>query len=244
MNDAPATAQKPGTAAAIFSGIRQALPIVLGYVPVSFAYGVLAQKAGISLSGTVAMSILLYAGSGQFIAVDMIGRGLPMASIILTIFVVNLRHLLMSAALAPYFKKWPGRLRWLFGYELTDETFAVHAGRFSNGDRPRAETLAVNITAHCSWITGSLLGALFSGLLADDKALGLDFAMPSMFIALLVGQCRKGKLVMLTALVGAALSVGLVMAGVNRWNVIIATVVAATVGALLSGRENPASGEA
>lgn len=222
------------TSSAVFSGIRQAMPIVLGYVPVAFAYGVLAQKAGISVGGTVAMSVLLYAGSGQFIAVDMISRGIPMLSIILTIFVVNLRHLLMSAALSPYFKKWPNRLRWLFAYEITDETFAVHSGRFSGSDRPWAETLAVNITAHCAWITGSLLGALFSGLLADDKALGLDFAMPSMFIALLAAQCRRGRVYLLAALLAGGLSVGLVLLGVNRWNVIFATLIAATVGAVLS----------
>ncbi len=224
---------RPSTLRSALSGMRQGLPIVFGYIPVGFAYGVLAQKSGISVEGTVAMSVFLFAGSAQFIAVDLISRGVPMASIILTIFVVNLRHLLMSAALAPYLKKWPARLRWLFAFELTDETFAVHAGRFAKGDRPRAETLALNVTAQSSWVGGGLLGALFSELLADDKVFGLDFAMPAMFIALLAGQCRRGGMFALAALIGAAASVLLVLAGINRWNIIFATLIAATLATLL-----------
>ncbi len=235
---------QPSTFQSVFSGVRQGLPIVFGYIPVGFAYGVLAQKAGISLEGTVAMSVFLFAGSAQFIAVDLISRGVPMASIILTIFVVNLRHLLMSAALAPYLKKWPARLRWLFAAELTDETFAMHAGRFAKGDRPKAETLALNLTAHSSWVGGGLLGALFSELLADDKVFGLDFAMPAMFIALLAGQCRRGGMFALAGLIGAAASVLLVLAGINRWNIIFATLIAATLATLFDWpRKSAHSGE-
>ncbi len=79
-------------------GMVQAVPIVLGYIPVGFAYGVLAQKAGLSAFNTLLMSIIVYAGSAQLIAVGLVSSGLAPLSIIITTFIVNLRHMLMSAA--------------------------------------------------------------------------------------------------------------------------------------------------
>ena len=112
------------------SGVSQALPIVFGYVPIGIAFGILAQKAGISTVNTLLMSLIVYAGSSQLIAVGLFGAGVPPVSIILTTFVVNLRHMLMSAAVAPYLKGWRKVELASFAYELTDETFAVHSGRF------------------------------------------------------------------------------------------------------------------
>ena len=84
------------------SAFRQALPIILGYVPVGFAYGVLAQKSGLSGLNTLLMSALVYAGSAQLIAVGLFAAAVNPLAIVATTFIVNLRHLLMSAALAPY----------------------------------------------------------------------------------------------------------------------------------------------
>ncbi|MDH7479340.1 MAG: AzlC family ABC transporter permease, partial [Syntrophomonadaceae bacterium] len=111
------------------TGIKSALPIVMGYLPIGFAFGVLAVQEGIGVLPTLSMSVLVFAGSAQLIAVGLIGAGASWVSIALTTFVVNLRHLLMSAALAPYLKslaRW--EVGW-FGYQLTDETFAVHSSQ-------------------------------------------------------------------------------------------------------------------
>ena len=103
---------------------------MLGYVPVGFAYGVLARKAGISGINTVLMSLLVYAGSAQLIAVGLFAASTSALSIIITTFVVNLRHLLMASAIAPYLKRWRKYELAAFAYELTDETFAVHSAQF------------------------------------------------------------------------------------------------------------------
>ena len=86
------------------SGFSQATPIWLGYISVGFAYGVLAQKAGLSMLNAILMSVIVYAGSAQLIAVGLFAAGAPAASIILTTFVVNLRHILMSAAVSTHLK--------------------------------------------------------------------------------------------------------------------------------------------
>ncbi|WP_217907637.1 MULTISPECIES: AzlC family ABC transporter permease [Desulfosediminicola] len=214
---------------ALLSGFRQALPIVLGYIPVGFAYGVLAQKSGLGVVNAVGMSLIVFAGSAQLIGAGLFGAGVAPLAIIMTTFVVNLRHLLMSAALAPKLKGWKKRQIAFFGYELTDETFALHTMRMK-GEMPRlTETFAVNITAQSSWVIGSVLGYFAGGQIADVRPIGLDYALPAMFIALLVPQLVKPVYLMMAAL-AALLSVSLFLLGFEQFHVIAATVIASTVG--------------
>jgi 4-azaleucine resistance transporter AzlC len=86
--------------------ISSAMPVVLGYLPIGFAYGVLAINAGLSTFQIVLMSIIVYAGSAQLIAVSLFAQSIQPLSIIATTFIVNLRHMLMSAALAPSLRDW------------------------------------------------------------------------------------------------------------------------------------------
>lgn len=220
-------------------GVQRALPIVLGYVPVAFAFGVLAVKNDISPGLAILMSVIMFAGSGQFVAVSLWGAGVGAASVVLTVFVVNLRHLLMSAALAPYVERTKRWQRLLFGCELTDETFGVHITAFQRGWALSLTTLySCNMTAHVSWVGGTIIGVYCGGLVADVRPLGLDYALTAMFLALLVPQCRN-RLHVVTALVAAVLSVGLKLHGAGQWNVIVATIAAASLGAALSLRGTP-----
>lgn len=213
----------------LWSGVRQALPIVLGYIPVGFAYGVLAQKSGLGIFNAVGMSFIVFAGSAQLIGAGLIGAGVAPLAIIMTTFVVNLRHLLMAAALAPKLRGWKKHQIALFGYELTDETFALHTMRMKGEMPPLAETFTVNITAQSSWVLGSLLGFLAGGQIADVGPIGLDYALPAMFIALLVPQVVKPVYLMM-AVLSALLSVVLYLFGFEQAHVIAATVIASTVG--------------
>jgi 4-azaleucine resistance transporter AzlC len=214
------------------SGVPQAIPIVMGYVPIGLAYGVLAQKAGVSPLNTLLMSIIVYAGSSQLIAVGLIGTGAPPLSIILTTFVVNLRHLLMSAAVSPSLKEWSKPMLAIFAYELTDETFAVHSVRFSADGPHFAEAIATNVTSQLAWVMGTGLGILLGNRIADVEPLGLDYALPAMFIALLVLQIAD-RVQIAVALVAGALSVGLLLAGAEQWSVMIATMIGAAIGVVL-----------
>ena len=111
-------------------GVRFASPIVLGYLPVGFAFGVLAVQAGMTPVIVALMSLFVFAGSSQLIAAGLFSAGVGTAGIVLTTFIVNLRHMLMSAALTPYLKHWSKPLQACFAYELTDESFAANLGRF------------------------------------------------------------------------------------------------------------------
>lgn len=215
-------------------GAVRAVPIILGYLPIGLAFGVLASTAGLSIYSAVAMSVFVFAGSAQLISVGMIDVGAGVAAITMTVFLVNLRHMLMSAYLAPHL----GRLKtWqqvLFSYEITDESFAVHSAYFrKNGVPPTAQLFGVNIAAHLSWITGTLLGAWLGAYLTFDiDAYGVDYALPAMFIALLVMQIENVRHVIIALLAG---SLGLLfyLAGMSQLYIILATVIAATIGVLI-----------
>ena len=231
-------------AAAVRVGFMRGFPIVLGYIPLGFAFGVLALQNGIPGFVAVLMSVVIFAGSGQFIAAGMWGAGASVLAIIATNFVVNLRYLLMCAALAPWLGRFTLLQQALFSSEIVDENFAVHANAMRAGEQAHLPVLmATNMTAHGGWIFGTLLGVISGELLSDPRSLGLDYALPAMFLALLIPQCRE-RLHVLIAVLSGVTSVGLVLVGAGRWNVILATIIGATLGAWLMLRKERKAGAA
>ncbi len=217
-------------------GLRRALPITLGYVPVGFAFGVLAVKNGIPAGLAVAMAVLMFSGSGQFVFASLWGGGAGILSTAAAVGIVNLRYLLMSAAESPWLSRLPRAQRFLLGLGLTDETFAVHITALQEGWTLNAATMYVcNSTTHLSWVGGCAIGAFCGNLVNDVRPLGLDYAITAMFLALLVPQCAS-RLHVLVAVFTGALSVALKAGGMSQWNVAVATVAGASLGLALSLR--------
>jgi 4-azaleucine resistance transporter AzlC len=217
-------------------GVSRALPITLGYMPIGFAYGVLAQNAGLSTFNTLAMSIFVYAGSSQLIAVGLFVAGASPLSIILTTFIVNLRHMLMASALAPYLSRWHKLELGAFAYEITDESFALHSVEFprvsSSGGPDPAESIALNLTAQISWVLGSWMGLVAGGLITDIELFALDYTLPAMFIALLMMQL-KNRVQLIVVIASGIFAVSLLLAGLDHWYVIVATIIGASLGVMV-----------
>ena len=186
-------------------GAAAAWPICLGYFPIGLALGVLAQKAGLPWWAVAMMSVLVFAGSAQFICVAMISAGASIPGIILTTFVVNLRHVLMSSALAIHMQGVSRRFLALYSYGVTDESFAVNLTRFRDGGWDRWRALTVNHLANSVWILATVFGALV-GQFIPQGTLGIDYALTGMFICLLVFQLQ-GRIYILTGLLAAIISV-------------------------------------
>ncbi len=233
----------PDPAPDFTSGARAGLPVVLGYLSIGFAAGVVQHASGLSVAEVVLMSLVLYAGSAQFVAASMIAAASPPAAVIVTVLFVNLRHLLLSAALAPFFARVPAWKNALIGAQLTDETFVVALNRLqgsqgvleAQGASP-AWMAGLNLSAYASWAVANLAGALAGGLVSHTRALGFDFALPAMFAALLVLQfaAQASSLgALAVTLVASALSVGIALALPGNWNIIIATVAGASLGTTL-----------
>ena len=166
------------------------------------------------------------------IAVGLFAAGASAASVIVTTFVVNLRHLLLSAALSPYLKHWRRSELAAFAYELTDETFVLHSARFAAGNFGKAETFTINVSSQLVWVLGTGLGIGIGWAVTDIRLFALDYALPAMFIALLVMQI-KDRVHVVVALLTGTLAVGLNLLGLGQWTVIAATVAGASAGVLL-----------
>ncbi len=220
-------------------GARTAIPLMLGYAPAGFAFGILAREAGLSVTETALMSFFVYAGSAQFIAIAQIAMGTPVAIIAVTCGIVNLRYMLMSASIAKKFSRLPFVHKFLFGFGLTDETFVLHSTRSEGASAAEmaaperlAETLGINLPAHMTWFCTSTSGFLFGSLLGDVNRFGIDFALVAVFLALLAPRLRDRRQAAVAVLAGVC-STAFFLLGMDTWSVITATVVAATLGLLL-----------
>ena len=195
------------------------------------AFGVLAQKAGLTPVQIGLMSILVFAGSSQFIAVSMLAGGAAAPAIIATTFMVNLRHLLMSSALAVYLRAAHRGLLALYAYGVTDESFAVNLPRFNARNWSLSRALVVNHAANLTWFVSTVVGGI-GGRFIPEGTLGIDYALVAMFICLLVYQIRK-RIHLLTALIAGLTAVGLSLVIPGNAYIVIASVVAATVGVVI-----------
>jgi len=228
----PAQADGKGVAD-FFKALSLGLPVVLGYLPLAFAFGILGSQAGLSVASATLMSLLVYAGSGQYIAVGLIMSGASPMNIVFTTFIVNLRHLLMSASLSPYLGKWPKKEQVAFTLQMTDETYALNMGRFISLGVNKRHAFAINLVSHAAWISGSAAGAAFSGALGSRvQQFGLDYALCAMFIALILPHLRIPRR-LCAVLAGFAMALGFGLAGAGQWTVMLATLGAATVAAAL-----------
>jgi 4-azaleucine resistance transporter AzlC len=216
------------------SGTATAWPICLGYLPIGLALGVLAQQSGIPWWAVAMMSILVFAGSAQFICVAMLTAGASIPAIIFTTLVVNLRHTLMSSALAVYLRGVERKFLAVFAYGVTDESFAVNMTKFRDENWNRWQALTVNHTANLVWILATVTGSLI-GQLVPQGAFGIDYALTGMFICLLVYQFQ-GRIYIITGLIAAAISVSWYLLIPGDSYIVGASICAATAGYVLQCR--------
>ncbi len=173
-------------------GFGASWPICLGYFPIGLALGVLAQQAGLPWWAVLLMSIMVFAGSSQFICIAMLAGGASLLSIIATTLVVNLRHALMSSALAVHLQNVNRWFLSLFAYGITDESFAVNMARFRDQEWSKWSALGVNQLANLVWIISTVSGTVI-GQFIPQGAFGIDYALTAMFICLLIYQLRGGN---------------------------------------------------
>lgn len=235
-------AQQHSTASAnnreqFWQGVKDCVPTLLGYLSIGFAAGVVQHTSGLSILEITLMSLLLYAGSGQFIAAGLIAASHPISAIVFTIFFVNLRHLLLSAAISPYFRHLSAWKNMIIGAQLTDETFGVAINKLPRQQQANFYwMLGLNITAYLNWFVANIAGAYFGQWIPNPEAYGLDFALPAMFIGLLVLQMLSRKEYFVDILV--ALSAVFVVVAVNflfsgSTSIIVGTILGATIGMVI-----------
>lgn len=216
----------------IKEGAKNSIPIVLGYTPLGLAFGIIAHKVGLSVLQAGLMSLFVLSGSGQFIAVAMLAKGFDISTILITTLLINSRYLLFSASMAPYVNKFPTCLQTILSFGITDETYAVNISHFKEQEANRFYMLGVNIPAHLSWVVNSVLGATLGAIFKNTDKYGLNFALPAMFIALLVILIND-KFTLYIALLAALLSTIIFAFTHSSANVLMATLISASVGTVI-----------
>jgi len=175
------------------AGIKSELPVAVGVVPFGMIFGVVAVAAGIPPLLAQAMSFIVFAGSAQFIGAQLIGMATPAGVVLLTTFIVNLRHVLYSASMAPYLGALSPAWRGLLAYLLTDEAYAVTILRFESGrDNPGARhwfLLGAGMTLWIAWQASTAMGVFLGAQVPADWA--LDFTLALTFIGLVVPALKR-----------------------------------------------------
>ncbi|NLJ72276.1 MAG: AzlC family ABC transporter permease [Syntrophomonadaceae bacterium] len=224
----------------LLSGIKDAIPIVLGYLPLGFAFGVLATEAGMSITQATVMSILCFTGAGQYIAIGVMQAGGAVLTAVLANVLVNLRYFLFSASLVPHLKSVPTKIAAFLSYGLTDETYAVAINRYQNRAASASYMAGLNLTSHLGWVGSTILGAVLGSLITNTDKIGLNFALPAMYICLLVLLVSKRTEAIVAIIAGIlCVVIGYVYPSSlhNLSNIIIATLIAATIGVMLNDKQ-------
>ena len=207
------------------AGAKDTFPLVVGAIPFGIIFGTLAAGSGLSFAGTAAMSAAVFAGSSQFIAVGLIATGTNWPYIVLTTFVVNLRHALYSATLAPHVKHLSSSWHIPLAFWLTDETFVIAANRYNQADSPPHKHwyyLGSALFMYLNWNTCTWLGLTLGQFIPNAAAWGLDFAMPVTFISLVVPYLKNRP--MLAAVIVSGLVAVLAYPLPNQLGLILAAV--------------------
>lgn len=223
------------------AGARDTVPMLVGAAPFGLIFGALATSSHLTPAQTLAMSLLVFAGSSQFIAVGLFAAGTALPVLWLTTLVVNLRHALYSATLLPYARDWPLRWRLPLAFWLTDETFAVVEHRLRSGmvAGGAAYWLGSSLAMYGNWLLWTLLGIMVGQGIPGIAGWGLDFAMLATFTAIVAPQL-KTRPTLAAALVAGAVALWL-RALPYQGGLMLASCAGIATGMLLDGKRKEAA---
>lgn len=187
-------------------GVRDTLPLLLGVIPFGLVAGIAAVNAGLGLQHAIGFSVIVFAGASQLAAIELLGENSPLAVVVVTAVVINLRMTMYSASIAPHLRDQSARWKALMAYVLTDQAYALSIARYRGSadvDR-RWYYLAVAFTLWVVWQVTTIAGVLLGSGVPD--AWGLEFAVPLVFLALLV-PAMEDRPTIVAGLAGGAIAV-------------------------------------
>ena len=213
------------------------LPVMAGYLVLGMGFGILLQSKGYHFGWAILMSLTIYAGSMQYVAVDLLSGGATLVATALMTLMVNARHLFYGISMLDKYRTL-GRKRWMMIFELTDETYSIVCSHEppEGVDRGRF-FLAISMLDQSYWVVGCTIGAILGAVVPIDFT-GVDFAMTALFLVIVTEQWLTNKN-HLPALVGIGASVVcLVLFGAD--NFIIPAMIVITLALSLLRRYMPA----
>lgn len=166
------------------------VPVLMGYLAIGIAFGLMLEAIGYNVIWAFFMSLSIYAGSGQYLGVELLATGAVLGQVALLTFLINFRHLVYGLSMLEKFRGM-GKRKWYMIFSLTDETYALLAGANPPpGVSPRDFYFSVAVLDHCYWILGSVIGSVAGALLKFDTT-GVEFAMTALFLVIAVDQWKS-----------------------------------------------------
>jgi 4-azaleucine resistance transporter AzlC len=212
------------------TGLKDAIPVIVAYFPLAMTFGVLAVASGLSSILTIFSSIWIYSGGGQFMLVSMASALVAPITMIVTILLVNLRHVLYGTTLGPHMKKWSVKAKLIAALGLTDEVFALIASKVrQEGKLHFSYYIVFAMSCYGSWILGTMAGVLIGSFVPTELTNILSFTLPALFLALLF-MGEKTIAYLLSAGVGAVVAILMNKIGLGSIGLILGAVLGATSG--------------
>ena len=201
-----------------WTGLGTSVPLIFGYFPIAFSFGVAASQSGLSGLEAVSMSLIMYSGAAQFLAIALLASGMPLAIAALTLIGMGLRHMLYGPSLLRHAEAHAGtRHAWAWAYGLTDEVFAAALGELARGRRfSEPFMFGLGLGAYAAWVSGTLAGALAGGgALEAWPAVnaGLGFMMPALFLSLLLSILTRAQVPVISVAAAATVAVTVLWSG-------------------------------
>lgn len=232
---APGAGPLPFTAREWFAGLRATFPLLPGVIVFGMAYGLFAQQAGLTMFETLAMSALVFAGASQFVAVGMLAAGAPGGLIILSTLFINLRHLLMGLALAPFLRRDKTWVQAILAFGIVDENFVLTSTHWLTQPADKGYLVGTQMAMAAVWLLAGWLGARLGPTIGDPRTWGLDFALVATFIGLLAPQVRDRVTLLVALLAGGVAVVGAMLLPGN-WYILLAALAALGLALFLEAR--------
>ena len=221
------------------AGLRDSLPIMVAAGPFGMVFGAVAGQAGLSVADAALMSAFVFAGASQMVAVDLFGQSVPAWAIVLSVFAVNFRHILYSAAVAPVMKRFPVMLRYVgFGFLIDPQYALVETRRERSEPVTIAWYFGLALPLYAVWIAVTAIGAAFGALIEEPAALGFDMVLPIYFMALVMGfRKRRNWLPVVLASSAVSIAVYLTPGLGSPWHVSLGGLAGVIAAALLTPSE-------
>ncbi|ARK22515.1 branched-chain amino acid ABC transporter permease [Sporosarcina sp. P17b] len=222
-----------------FHGLKSGMSIAIGYFPVALTFGLLAKTTGLSILEATAMSLFVYAGAAQYMALSLLATGVAPWLIVTNTFIVNIRHFLMTAALSEKVEPAPKWKKAIYAFGITDETFSVLATQ-KNRQITTAFAFGVALIAYSSWVIFTAVGHVIGANLPQFLQKAMSVALYAMFIGLLVPSMKGNRKVVLLAAIAAAIHCALYYSNLlsTGWSILVATLASAIFVEILYTKSN------
>jgi 4-azaleucine resistance transporter AzlC len=218
-------------------GAVEILPVVAAALPIGLLFGTLAAAKGIAPIEAVLMSATVFAGAAQFVAVDLWTNPAPVILLTFTVFLVNIRHIMMGVSFARHMGEFPLWQRPLALFFLVDETWAFAERRALGGPVPPAYWWGMGMALWLQWLVGTGVGSVLGRSLGDPATFGFDFAFTATFVCILIGFCRSWQTAAVLAVSGLAAALAKHTIP-GAWYIAIGGLAGVAVAYLLAGEES------